>query len=155
MSNARPGAVAPQQQHTLSLHLYKIKAATATGLQDGEGNNLQFKYTVAEVYNLGWSNGGRGYDSTWAEFDDGAWINSHDPVAYNMMEHGATATGRQPSGVNVDSTCFTEEGAEVLPLQTGAIHPGVVVPLHIVEHAETADDSIYTIWLMPYQAWDV
>jgi hypothetical protein len=160
MTAPRPGSIAPQQHHGLPLQIYRIAGRTATGVKDGQGSDVQFVYTVTAVYNRATVGGSYGYGSTWSSVASGEWFGPTEDTAventakaYNFLEWGADGTGRQPSGVNVDGTCFTTNSAAIQPLQTGSIHPGILVPLHPGDYTGDPLPS-YTIWLFPYQAWD-
>lgn len=93
-----------------------IIGATATGINDVNGNPVQWKYEAFEVYKAVAGYGG------WVQF---GWTGD----AFNMAEDSNSATGRQPSnGVDHGGTDYPA-GFAMQPIQIGVIVPAIIIPV--------------------------
>jgi hypothetical protein len=139
MPNPKPVTV--QQIIPRGIRNFKITASTATGINDADGNPVQWTYTVSEVYKSGLGYGNwtvRPIGESFTEYTN----------SYNFLEDANDGTGVQQNGVDHDSTHYPTN-FQMMPLQTNSIHPGVVVNAH-----DADGNTVYEIWLMPFNGED-
>jgi len=118
--------------------VFRIKAKARTGLVDGNGNDVQWIYTVWEQYKSG-----SGYGS-WSDLDVGAGFRGD---AYNHLEDEQDDTS-----TNVTFNYNIDHGGADFPasmamqsIKVGNTWPGTVV---------TNPDGSQEAWLSPYQSVD-
>lgn len=127
-SSANPAGNKPSPGHS-PIRWFKVTASASTGVNDANGNPVQWTYTVTEVYKQSTGYGGWGVKS-------GTYVGT----AYNSAEEGNDGTGVQMNGVDHDGADYPST-VSMQPLQNNAILPGVMI--------YTADGTP-EVWLMPF-----
>jgi hypothetical protein len=104
--------------HGNLVHYVQIISVTETGVEDANGNPVQWTYEVHEAYKTG-----RGYSTaaapTWTILPEGAGFRG---TAYNHAEDGNTGTGEQGNMVDHDGADYPD-GFEMKPLIIGRVYP--------------------------------
>ena len=99
------------------LRFFNVSAAAATGVNDANGNPVQWTYTVNEVHKLA-----TGYGAWTAR----AAADGYTGTGYNFNEISNQTSGRQGNGIDHDGADYPS-AFSMQPLQSGYIYPAMLV----------------------------
>jgi len=112
--------IAQRRPPRVILPSFRIVSAADTGVNDAQGNPVQWTYQVVEVFKQQ-----TGYTTT----GTAKWItlpNGFSGTAYNYAEDGNDGTGRQMNGVDHDGTLYSTTTFKMQALQVDSVWPGVL-----------------------------
>lgn len=101
--------VQPRQGFSNNRRYGIIRSSTATGIQDNDSNDIQWTYTLQEVYKAKVGYGDGSVEDVWKTWDStiDKWEETSG-TAYNFAEIRNSTSGVQGNGIDIDNASYDD-----------------------------------------------
>lgn len=119
-----------------------IKTSTATGIEDDDDNDIQWTYTISEVFKtlVGYGNGA--FTDINADGAKYGWTEDSG-IAYNFAEEKNSTSGVQGNGIDIDNDSYTGTSFEFIPCPVGTIVEFGLFPVANADGSTTIEAWFY------------
>lgn len=144
-----PARIVPRQGNNRRFGI--IKGSTATGVQDTDSNDIQWTYTMSEVYKSAVGYGDGTVADIFTTLNSGTgngygWIEDSG-IAYNFAELGNSTAGVQGNGIDIDNASYSDTSFQFIACPDDTIVEFVEFLVDNSDGAQTREAWFY--WHTP------